>query len=1375
VNSSGNIWDFTGIITDPCGDRWQGLVCTVSTTGVPSHITEMILESYNLVGTLPLSVANLTRLEVLDLSQNAVSGTLPASLGSMWNLTVVDVSGNNLQGTLPDGFFNLTKLVSFDGSFNELYGTLPEAIAALTGLEALVLDVNFFSGPMPDGLVKLTQLNTLSLLRNRLVGSLPTALGQLPRLEVLQLSKNHLTGTIPASFGDLDSLTHLRIYHNLLTGTIPPQLGLLPVLQELNLYHNALVGSLPDSLGQLSALRALDVNTNRLTGTINEVALSTLSELSILQLYDNLLTGTIPDFLGSMPALSVLDLSRNPLHGSLPDSLTGLTRLASFSVIANRLSGTIPGYFCTAFPGLQLLYLTGNQLTGTLPECLGAVQSLRFFATDQNHLTGTIPEAIAALPYVELLWLNNNGFTGIIPDLSSAQNLSQLFLDANYLTGTIPDTLGVVDGTSFAALGVGYNMLTGTLPASIGRHAQLFLLAANDNHLTGCVPQSFSQLPRLVELYLQNNHLGCSLQGVFNASVQALLSLVELGGNQLTDALPDEIFKLHKLNGFVGSTNCFTGQLTESICSNVVLLSLILDGLHTSPSCRTVLLPATDSYEVPKAFHGTIPPCLFTMNALSSLHVSGNNLHGTVPATATVSPRLIDFIASHNQLTGTIPASVQSHNWRTLDLSYNRLTGELEPTFGAALQDTSVNTGTTTYNSTYNNVRLKNNRLSGAVPTPLLHLRNVSILGSNMFSCELDKSDLPRHDEDYDTFPCGSNAFNAPFYAVLIVAGTFLGLVGWVIVRRDSLFSSLERAVKRVQSWYLAPQDMPRSLAEVLALIDTVSEIGVCCTALIVVVLVPWYAVASYYFGTYTHQYAWVISAGFLSGMTPLIVEFVLYCALLVALTVIAYVVVRKMDVTDLPQSRAAGRAVPTTVAAKEKVSQLKQFFVYTAFMTVNLIVVGGVNVGFVAIALSQSNGVVFLAQLLLSLFKLLWSTVCTPFLIYLVAGYVSGTASSDSFLTVQVLIGLFNNIAIPCLVVTVLSPNCFYNVFHAPDPVLATFFLENCTLDPNLAGCTFVLSKPFVSSYDPPYHYTYQCSSSFVTYYAPAFVYLGLTAGVGAPLAKAMGLYLFDHSAPGMLREDLLRRVVPRILRPLRINAARDAPQDGSRPDFALTAVYSFAQMIALLWTYYKPVLDANSILVALVAYLGILLTFGVVFPPLAVVMCLTIVSVAWQNKLAVGRFVKVAREAGELGLVDTLERECWGAVSVAKLRKSLFAIICYACSFYALFLFDTLGDAVGPDKAFWVLFVMPALPLVLLCVFRVRRRYYGDEEAHPTGKSIGGEKGLEMAAMATPRSEEDGVEESRTGSSGDVAVGEGSAAATLNQLHTAAGSAQV
>jgi hypothetical protein len=124
----------------------------------------------------------------------------------------------------------------------------------------------------------------------------------------------------------------------------------------------------------------------------------------------------------------------------------------------------------------------------------------------------------------------------------------------------------------------------------------------------------------------------------------------------------------------------------------------------------------------------------------------------------------------------------------------------------------------------------------------------------------------------------------------------------------------------------------------------------------------------------------------------------------------------------------------------------------------------------------------------------------------------------------------------------------------------------------------------------------------------------------------------------------------------------------------------------------------------------MGILLTFGVVFPPLVVVMCATMLSVAWQTKLSLSRGRLPPRGAPHL-----TEGEFQEIVLLSMTWRGLVVIMCFACCFYALFLFATLGDAVGLSGAYWVLIVIPLLPIVLYAVLRIRHRVRTEDSRAP------------------------------------------------------------
>jgi hypothetical protein len=63
---------------------------------------------------------------------------------------------------------------------------------------------------------------------------------------------------------------------------------------------------------------------------------------------------------------------------------------------------------------------------------------------------------------------------------------------------------------------------------------------------------------------------------------------------------------------------------------------------------------------------------------------------------------------------------------------------------------------------------------------------------------------------------------------------------------------------------------------------------------------------------------------------------------------------------------------------------------------------------------------------------------------------------------------------------------------------------------------------------------------------------------------------------------------------------------------------------------------------------------------------------------------------------LVDAVKKYCKDVVEVRFLWNAVWAILLVSALFYTLFLFDTLGDAVGLQNAFWVLIVVPILPLL-------------------------------------------------------------------------------
>ena len=245
-------------------EDWDG----VTIGGTPSRVTELNLYGYQLTGSIPAELANLTRLRAVLLSSNRLTGTIPASLGRLAILEALDLRDNELTGTLPVELGGITGLRSLSVGNNQLTGPIPTWLASLSNMLSLSLGGNDFSGPIPPELGALVNLRTLSLAGNSLTGGIPVELGSLSNLKELYLSGNQLSGTVPTWIDGLSDLYVLSLADNQLTGPIPTELGNLPNLTTLDLSGNQITGAIPDVIGDLSNLRRLYLSGNRLDGCI---------------------------------------------------------------------------------------------------------------------------------------------------------------------------------------------------------------------------------------------------------------------------------------------------------------------------------------------------------------------------------------------------------------------------------------------------------------------------------------------------------------------------------------------------------------------------------------------------------------------------------------------------------------------------------------------------------------------------------------------------------------------------------------------------------------------------------------------------------------------------------------------------------------------------------------------------------------------------------------------------------------------------------------------------------------------------------------------------------------------------------------------------
>ena len=1260
ITSYGIPWNFSTPDANPCVDRWQGITCTAA----PYFIFTIELKSFNLSGEIPNSVGVFSQMTQFILSNNSLRGTIPSSIG------------------------NLSDLINFNWNTNKLTGCIPESIGNLTSLNYLRLYSNSLDCTIPASIVKLVHLVIININTNHLTGTIPNYIGDIPGITDLYLYANNLHGPIPDSVGNWPLLVNFEVHYNDLTGTIPYSVGGMRSTELFLVDHNYLSGPLPASIANMLELTQLRVTYNLLTGTLSP-SFGQLAKLSLFQIFVNNFHGSMPSTIGNMIALTKIQFSDNLLSGSLPDTLGQLPVLNNLNVESNKITGSLPATLVNC----SLLNYIGafeNRLNGTLPLEYGALTLLTYFDISSNSITGTIPAEFGDNLINGVLNMNSNLLTGTLPDsLGKLTLMNYLDFSDNMLTGSLPDSYSAM--TVLEYLYVQSNKLTGSLPFAYGNMTALLEMKMNNNFLSGSLPTSLCHLRNVTNLFLNDNKFSGSLYNLISVKTQTRLSSLLIDNNRLTGTLPDELFHLPSLLTLSAGSNCFGGTIPASACSSTTLSTLSLDGMSVSPHCRGHRLLSALSEQ--RLQHSAIPLCLLQLRNMTALHLSATGLTGSLPDGLVVSSTLQDLALSHNALTGTIPEALQRRQWVKLDLSFNKLTGELDSEFAAPV----VDNGTTT------TLALANNRFSGVIPHAVAVVQNIKLLTSNLFSCRIDHSDLPAHDSDRNNYQCGSDSFNAPFYIWLGIAATLLALfygVGSIENVRLALFSAPLRSLGVV--------DMPQ-LVHVINVMLLILKLSFVCVCFGLLVLVPVYAALSVSYGTYAYQYAYTVSAAFLSGALPLCVLFVVWVVLLTGLLCVAELLLNQLRqlglshivVTASVHGKVLSRPMGSRAATRHPLERLA---VYSAFVLVNFTAVVGVNIAYVYVALYERASVLVVMQVILSFFKLFWNKFCSGYLVLWIANYISNFDPAavkqykKEFVSIQLAIALVNMIFVPCFVVAVINPDCFYYIFVPAPAVVTAYTYTDCTeFLVAYNTCDEYSLESGSSSYSPYFQYSYQCSSSFITYYAPAFVFLCITGGFLAPILTTLCQYLYHRSEPGTHTHAVLERLLPRLLRPLPLTSLdRDL---------------------------LKPLCTASSDIIALLTYLAIILTFGVVFPPLAVALLVTMLISIVSSNMRLQRFVSLAVQQGSLHSVHIIEAECHGLGNEETLRSSFWLLLTCSCWFYTLFLFDTLGDAVGFEKAYWVLIVMPLMPMCMYVAYRIismGNRTIRDLTAEPAGTEL-------------------------------------------------------
>ncbi len=308
------------------------------------------------------------------------------------------------------------------------------------------------------------------------------------------------------------------------------------------------------------------------------------------------------------------------------------------------------------------LRLGANKLGGVIPQEVGDLSALKVLELSENYkLSGTIPNEVYTLSDLRVWKMS---FTDIHGELSSKiGNLTKI--DTLDLWGA-PWDLTVI-GDDYAPK-TAETLLSGKIPAEIGKLVNARYIVLGRNKFSGEIPQEIGNLKNVKYLDISRNEL----VGELPKTLGNLKNIVTFftAGNKLTGELPSEIGNMTKLEQLYANENQLTGTIPASFGKLTNLTDLALNDNKMS---------------------GKLPDEIADMKSLALLYLENNKFSGEIPVrlAGEGQPRMIEVRLSNNNFTGSLPKIVphdfitfyDNRNWGKVYTKFyvdgNRLTGEI--------------------------------------------------------------------------------------------------------------------------------------------------------------------------------------------------------------------------------------------------------------------------------------------------------------------------------------------------------------------------------------------------------------------------------------------------------------------------------------------------------------------------------------------------------------------------------------------------------------------------------------------------------------------------------------------------------------------------
>ncbi|XP_062076447.1 receptor-like protein EIX2 [Humulus lupulus] len=630
---------------------------------------------------------------------DTIGGDIDSSLAELQHLKNLDLYQMNIR-RIPKFISSLKELTNLDLEFNEI-NSVPDFIGSLKELTYLSLAGNPITGIIPPQLGNLTKLQSLDLSSISQMSNYEW-ISHLTSLKTLSLSEVNFTAAEFQSFKGAPFLSSLSISNCLL-----PKVDISFLSHTNNSFH---------------FLQSLELSDNYIHPLAITWLLNSSVHLTDLWLINNIIDGSFPNSFEQTKSLQFVDLSSNNLGGTLHDLL-------------KILSGSTKN-------SLENLYLSSNQLGGLiLDDFENIFLSLKELYLDNNQLEGPFLSGLKRFPSLEILVLDNNKLTGLLPDLSSMPNLTRFSAFNNRFNGISSESIGKLD--YLGTLDISSNSLIGIISEVNLQYPKLETLDLSYNQdvrlkfnsswvplfqltsitLSSCMsgpefPSWLQTQTNIEHLDISNNSISGPIPSWFT-NITSNLGYLNMSLNNLSSSLPNFPLSSYKRDTVVDlSFNQFQVSIPPSLSINATRLLLSNNAFS---EFRSFLCEAKEESKKAKLIDlshnylsGNLPDCWESFQDLLILNLGYNMLSGHIPSSINMK-NVATLQLRHNNFSGTLPSSLEDNtSLQVLDLTNNTLEGTIPPWIGEK--------------HTLVFLSLRSNKFYGNIPLNLCRLTQIQIL-----------------------------------------------------------------------------------------------------------------------------------------------------------------------------------------------------------------------------------------------------------------------------------------------------------------------------------------------------------------------------------------------------------------------------------------------------------------------------------------------------------------------------------------------------------------------------------------------------------------------------------------------------------------------